>query len=128
VNIKQGTFRYGLGASKSAGGGTFSLTTDAGSTNGDILLTVDGDRTTLLFFGVYLGTRIEFSLVTQGMVIGGEGYTANGLATTGFSSHDAYMAAVQKAVASMPEPTRQQILSAADSNIRLVRDYEQRGH
>ncbi|HYM70248.1 MAG TPA: hypothetical protein VEZ44_11680 [bacterium] len=128
VTVKTGKFRYGLGASKSAGGGTFSLTTDAGSTSGQILLTVDGERTTLLFFGVYLGARIEFSLVTKGMLIGGEGYTANGLAPTGFASHDAYMAAVQKAVASTQEATRQQIISAADTNQRLVRDYQQHSH
>jgi len=128
VNIKTGKFRYGLGASKSAGGGTFSLTTDAGSTDGQILLTVNGDRTTLLFFGVYLGARIEFTLVANGMVIGGEGYAANGLAPTGFASHDAYMAAVQKAVASTQDALRQQIISAADTNQRLVRDYQQHSH
>ncbi|HLJ61210.1 MAG TPA: hypothetical protein VKZ50_15895 [bacterium] len=128
VAIKTGKFRYGLGASKSAGGGTFSLTTAAGSTNGQILLTVNGDRTTLLFFGVYLGARIEFTLVTNGMLIGGEGYAANGLAPTGFASHDAYMAAVQKAVASTQDASRQQIISAADTNQRLVRDYQQHSH
>jgi hypothetical protein len=60
------------------------------------------------------------------MMIGGEGYQANGLAPTGFASHDAYMAAVQKAVSS--DAARQQIMAAADTNPRLVRDYQEHSH
>ena len=126
VSVRGGNFRYGPGASKSAGGGTFSLTTDAGTINGQILMTTDGTRTTLLFFGMYLGARIEFSLTTQGMLIGGLGYAATGLAPTGFASHNDYVSAVQKAVASGPQA--QQIVAAAETNARLVRDYQQQTH
>jgi hypothetical protein len=129
LTVRGGQFRYGTGASKSAGGGKFSLTTDAGTVTGDILMTTDGNRTTLLFFGTYLGTRIEFALAAQGgMGIGGPGYAATGLAQTGFASHEAYMAAVQKAVASGSVTSRQQVIAAADTNARLVKSYQDRGH
>ncbi len=129
LTVRGGQFRYGAGASKSAGGGKFSLTTDAGPVTGDILMTTDGNRTTLLFFGTYLGTRIEFALAAEGgMEVGGPGYAARGLAQTGFASHEAYMAAVQKAMASSAATSRQQVIAAADTNARLVKSYQDRGH
>ena len=121
------SFTYGPGASKSAGGGTFSLATAAGEVrSGQILMTVDGERTTLLFFGIYLGTRLEFTLTSDRPQIGGSGVAAAGLARTGFSSHEAYMAAVRRAADSLPPSTRDEILAQADTNLRLVSGYEQK--
>ncbi len=121
------SFTYGPGASKSAGGGTFSLATAAGEVrNGQILMTVDGERTTLLFFSIYLGTRLEFTLTSDRPQIGGSGVAATGLARTGFSSHEAYMAAVLRAADSLPPSTRDEILAQADTNLRLVSGYEQK--
>ena len=121
------SFTYGAGASKVAGGGTFSLATAAGEIrNGQILMTVDGERTTLLFFGIYLGTRLEFTLTSDRPQIGGSGVAATGLARTGFGSHEAYMAAVRRAADSLPPSTRDEILAEADTNLRLVSGYEQK--
>jgi hypothetical protein len=123
--VQSASFTYGTGASKSVGGGTFSLATAAGEIrDGHILMTTDGKRTTLLFFGVYLGTRIEFGITGDGEQIGGIGVTAIGLARTGFASHDQYMRAIRAAVTSFPPDARAQILSQADTNPSLVRDYQ----
>ncbi len=125
--LRAASFSYGTGASAGAGGGTFSLATAAGEVrDGRILMTTDGARTTLLFFGIYLGTRLEFSITSDSQQVGGTGVTAAGLARTGFASHDDYMAAVRQSVASLPAETRDQIISQADANPRLVRDYQQR--
>jgi hypothetical protein len=121
------TLQYGPGLSKVIGGGTFSLATAAGTVqDGHILMSVDGTRTTLLFFGMYLGTRLEFSFTSDREQIGGIGVVATGVARTGFSSHDEYRAAVEKAVASLAPGVRAQIVDAADSNVRLVSDFQQR--
>lgn len=125
--VRAATYTYGPGASRTAGGGTCSLTTAAGSIqNGRILMTTDGKRTTLLFFGLYLGTRIEFTIIAEGTQIGGTGVTASGLAPTGFSSHDEYMGAVRSAAASLPAAEREQLVSQADTNPRLVSEFQQR--
>jgi len=125
--VKTAKFTYGPGASKVLGGGTFSMATDAGPVqDGQILMSTDGQRTLLLCFGVYLGTRLEFTLVGDGPQMGGVDVRTAGLAPTGFPSHDAYVAAVRQAVATLPEATRQQIAAAADSNLRLVNEYQQR--
>jgi hypothetical protein len=89
-------------------------------------MSTGGARTTLLFFGVYLGTRLEFSLTSDSPQVGGAGVTATGLARTGFASHDEYMAAVRAAVASVPAETRAGIIAQADANPRLVSEYQQR--
>lgn len=121
------SFTYGPGPSKAAGGGTFSLATAAGEVrNGQILMTVNGERTTLLFFGVYLGTRLEFTLSSDRPQIGGSGVAATGLARTGFGSHEAYMAAVRRSADALPPSTRDEILAQADTNLRLVSGYEQK--
>lgn len=123
--LRSASYTYATGASASVGGGTFSLATAAGEIrNGNILMTTDGTHTTLLFFGVYLGTHIEFRITGDGPQIGGIGVTATGLARTGFASHDQYMSAVQAAVATLPPDARAQILSQADTNPALVRAYQ----
>jgi len=120
---------YGPGASKAMGGGTFSLATPAGAVrDGQILMSTDGDRTTLLFFGNYLGTRLEFSVASDRMQIGGEGVTATGLAPTGFHSHDEYRDAVVKSTASLAPAARDQILSQVDTNPGRVSQYQQKLH
>jgi len=125
LTVTAGKFTYGPGPSKALGGGTFSMATDAGPVqSGQILMSTNGQRTTLLCFGVYLGTRIEFTLVGDGVQIGDS--RPSGVAPTGFPSHDAYIAAVRQAVAALPEATRRQDIAAADSNLRLVTDYQQR--
>ncbi len=118
---------YGAGASKALGGGTFSLATAAGAVrDGQILMSTVETRTTLLFFGMYLGARLEFSLVSDREQIGGMGVTATGLARTGFRSHEEYRTAVQKAVASLDPATRDQILALADANVRLANEFQQK--
>lgn len=127
LTLRSATFTYGPGASKGAGGGTFSLTTGAGDVrDGQILMTSDEERTTLLFFGIYLGSRLEFTLTSDRQQIGGSGVTAAGLARTGFAAHEAYMAAVRKGVEALPSPAREDIIAQADTNLRLVGEYEQR--
>lgn len=118
---------YGPGASKALGGGTFSLATAAGAVrDGQILMSTSETRTTLLFFGVYLGARLEFSLVSDREQFGGSGATATGLARTSFRSHEEYRAAVQKAIASLDPASRDQILAQADTNLRLADEYQQK--
>ena len=125
--LRSATFTYGPGASTGAGGGTFSLATGAGDVrDGQILMTSDGERTTLLFFGIYLGSRLEFMLTSDRQQIGGSGVTAAGLARTGFTAHEAYVAAVRKGVEALPSPAREDIIAQADTNLRLVGEYEQR--
>lgn len=125
--VRSASFTYGPGASTQVGGGTFSLVTAAGAVrDGRILMSTDGARTTLLFFGVYLGTRLEFSLTSDEPQVGGAGATATGLARTGFASHDEYMAAVRAAVASLSAETRAGVIAWADANPRLVSEYQHR--
>ena len=124
--LQSSTVRYGPGPTKIIGGGTFSLTTAAGTAGGHILMSTDGPRTVLLFFGTYLGTRLEFSVASDRQQIGGIGVTAIGLARTGFHSHDEYRAAIEKAVASLAPDARVQVLSLADTNVRLVSAYQQK--
>lgn len=125
--LRSATFTYGPGASKSVGGGTFRLETAAGDVrNGQILMTSDGERTTLLFFGTYLGSRIEFTLTSDRQQIGGAGVAAAGLARTGFAAHEAYMAAVRKVVEALPASARDEILAQADTNLRLVGEFQQK--
>ncbi len=125
--VRAATFTYGTGASKTAGGGTFSLATAAGTIrNGQIFMTTDGKHTTLLFFGLYLGTRIEFTIIADSPQIGGLGVTASGLAPTGFRSHEEYMAALQSAAAALPAGDRERLISQGDANPRLVSEYQQK--
>ncbi len=121
------TLQYRPGPSKVLGGGTFSLTTPAGTVrDGHILMSTDGPRTTLLFFGVYLGTHLEFSVTSEREQIGGTGTNATGLARTGFLSHDEYRGAVLKATASVASAARDPILDGADTNLQLVSEYQQK--
>lgn len=125
--LRSATFTYGPGASKAAGGGAFSLATGAGGIqDGQILMTNDGERTTLLFFGIYLGSRLEFIVTSDRQQIGGSGVTAAGLARTGFATHEAYMAAVRKGAEALPSQAREELIAQADTNLRLVGEYEQR--
>jgi len=125
--VKTGTFEYGGTTGREIGGGRFTLVTDAGAVqNAQILMTIDGDRTTVLFFGTYLGTRLDFKLSIEGLALGGPGQVGTGLAETGFASQDAYLAAVQTAVAALPEATRQQLIAAANTNPRLVAAYQEK--
>ena len=125
--IRSASFTYGPRASASVGGGTFTLATAVGDVQGgQILMTSDGERTTLLFFGIYLGSRLEFALASDRQQIGGSGVTATGLARTGFATHDAYMAAVRKVGEALPPSTRDEILAQADQNLRLVGEYQQK--
>ncbi len=127
IPVIDARYTYAKGASARAGGGTFSMTTRAGSVrDGQILMTSDGAQTTLLFLGTYLGTRLSFSIVGPGEQIGGSGVTADGLAETTFPSHEHYIAAVQEATAALPQATRAQIIAQAGQNPRLVREYQQR--
>jgi hypothetical protein len=125
--LRSATFTYGPGASTAVGGGTFSLATAAGDVrDGQILMTSDGERTTLLFFGIYLGSRLEFAVTSSRQQIGGAGVTATGLARTGLATHEAYMAAVRKGVDALPSSARDEILAQADTNLHLVGEYEQK--
>lgn len=120
-------YTYANGASTRAGGGTFSMTTKAGAVkDGHILMTSDGKQTTLLFFGIYLGARLSFSIVGAGEQVGGSGVTSTGLAETNFRTHEQYVEAVRDATAALPPAARDQIVGQADQNLRLVRDYQQR--
>jgi hypothetical protein len=127
--IKSGTFDYGGATNSQVGGGWFALTTDAGTvSHTELLMAVDGSRTSVLFFGTYLGVHIEFRLASTGMAIGGVGQNETGLADTGFASQSEYVAAVQAAVASLPAPTRQQLIDAANTNAQLVLQFQQKSH
>jgi len=127
VQVTDAKYSYANGASLRAGGGTFSMTTNAGSIkDGQILMTTDGKQTTLLFFGMYLGARVSFVIVGPGDQVGGTGVTARGLAETNFRSHEHYVAAVRDATATLAPAARDQVVTQADQNIRLVREYQQR--
>ncbi len=124
--IRSATFTYGPGASAAVGGGTFRLTTAAGEVrDGLILMTSDGGRTNLLFTGIYLGSHLEFTLTSEDPQIGGVGVAAAGLARTEFATHEAYMTAVRKSVDALSPSARDEILAQADTNLRLVSEYEQ---
>jgi hypothetical protein len=127
VQVTDAKYSYANGASLRAGGGTFSMSTNAGSfKDGQILMTTDGKQTTLLFFGMYLGARVSFVIVGPGDQVGGTGVTARGLAETNFRSHEHYVAAVRDATATLAPAARDQVVTQADQNIRLVREYQQR--
>ncbi len=127
IPLKSGTFQYGGATGSQVGGGYFTLVTDAGAvTNTQVLMSVDGPRTSVLFFGTYLGTHLDFRLSVEGMALGGQGETDTGLADTGFASIDAYVAAVQTAAASLPDATKQQLITAANTNALLVTEYQQK--
>lgn len=126
VQVTDAKYSYANGASPRAGGGTFSMTTNAGAfKNGQILMTNDGKQTTLLFFGIYLGARVSFTIVGPSDQIGGTGVTTRGLADTNFRSHDHYVMAVRDATATLAPGARDQVVAQADQNVRLVREYEQ---
>ncbi|HYM91761.1 MAG TPA: hypothetical protein VEW91_09025 [bacterium] len=127
IPVTDSRYTYANGATAQAGGGTFSMTTRAGSVrDGQVLMTSDGTQTTLLFLGTYLGTDLSFSIVGTGDQIGGSGVTADGLAETTFRSHEHYIAAVQEATTAFPQAMRTQIIAQASQNPRLVREYQQR--
>lgn len=125
--LRSATFTYWTGASRAVGGGTFSLSTAAGETReGTILMSTVGEQTTLLFFATYLGTHLEFTLTSAGPLLGGIGVVRQGLALTGFGSHDEYLAAVRRAVSSLPPDIRDSVVAQADTNRALVAAYQQR--
>jgi hypothetical protein len=127
IPLTQGRYTYANGASKLAGGGTFAMITKAGTVkDGQILMTSDGKQTTLLFFGLYLGARVSFSITGSGEQIGGTGVSATGLAETNFRSHEQYVTAIREATTALPPAVRDQLVGQADQNPRLVRDYQQR--
>jgi hypothetical protein len=127
IPVTDAKYTYANGASTRAGGGTFSMTTKAGPVrDGRILMTNEGKQTALLFIGTYLGAHLSFTLVGAGEQVGGSGVTADGLADTGFPSHDRYITAVQEATAALPKATREQVAAQAELNLKLVREYQQR--
>ena len=124
--IVQAAYTYITGVGNHAGSGTFTLSTKAGAVdNGRILMTSEGQKTTLLFLGTYLGTHLSFSLVGDSAQFGGNNVVMTGLAETNFSSHERYAAAIREAIATLPGPVQQELLAQADQNPRLVRDYQQ---
>lgn len=124
--IVQAAYSYITGATNQSGSGTFTLSTKAGAVeNGKILMTSEGQKTTLLFLGTYLGTHLSFSLVGEGLQFGGTNVVMTGLAETDFPSHEGYAAAIRAATAALPSPAQQEILKQADQNPGLVRDYQQ---
>ena len=125
--LTEGSYTYANGISQRAGGGTFTMATKAGHIQaGQILMTSDGKQTTLLFFGTYLGTRLSFALTASGEQFGGAGVVATGLAETTFQSHEQYVAAVREATAGLSQAARDELVTAADRNPRLVRTYQQK--
>jgi len=123
--LQAATYTYGADVKKSVGGGNFTMSTAAGEVrDGEILVSSDGPATTLLFFGLYLGTRLEFAIHSDRPQVGGMGVTVSGLANTGFTNHDEYMAAIRTAVASLSADTRQTVIAQADINLRLVNEYQ----
>ena len=124
--IVQAAYTYITGVGNHTGSGTFTLSTKAGAVdNGRILMTSEGQKTTLLFLGTYLGTHLSFSLVGDSAQFGGNNVVMTGLAETNFSSHERYAAAIREAIATLPGPVQQELLAQADQNPRLVRDYQQ---
>ena len=124
--IVQAAYTYITGVGNHTGSGTFILSTKAGAVdNGRILMTSEGQKTTLLFLGTYLGTHLSFSLVGDSAQFGGNNVVMTGLAETNFSSHERYAAAIREAIATLPGPVQQELLAQADQNPRLVRDYQQ---
>ena len=124
--IVQAAYTYITGVGNHAGSGTFTLSTKAGAVEkGRILMTSEGQKTTLLFLGTYLGTHLSFSLVGDSAQFGGTNVVMAGLAETDFSSHERYAAAIREAIATLPGPVQQELLAQADQNPRLVRDYQQ---
>ena len=125
--VTDAKYAYATGASPKAGGGTFSMTTKVGPVkDGRVLMTSEGNQTTLLFVGRYLGASLSFSLTVAGAQPGGGATSASGLAETNFRSHEQYVTAVRTAAAALPPTEREQIVAQADQNLRLVRDYQQR--
>jgi hypothetical protein len=124
--LTEAKYTYASGASPKAGGGTYSLTTKAGPVkDGRVLMTSDGNQTTLLFVGQYLGASLSFSLTGLSAQLGGGATRASGLAETNFRSHEQYVTAVRNAATALPAAEREQIAAQADQNLRLVRDYQQ---
>ncbi len=122
--VTTGTFSYRQGASASVGGGDFTLQTAAGAVQkGSILMTSDGPRTTLLFFGTYLGTRLSFRLSGPSPAAGAA-LTSKGLADTGFATHAEYVATVTQAAANLPPAARDEAIRGAEGNARLVAAYQ----
>lgn len=125
--VTDAKYTYATGAIVKAGGGTFSLTTPAGTVkDGRILMTSDGKQTTLLFVGQYLGASLSFSLNAGSGQLGGGGAAASGLAETNFRSHEQYVTAVRNAAGALSPSDREQMVARADQNLRLVRDYQLR--
>jgi hypothetical protein len=124
--ILTGSYSYGGETGKPIGGGWFTLVTDAGAVHDtNLLMTIQNEKTTVLFFGTYLGTHVEFKLDSPGVAIIGSTQQAAGLADTGFPSQDAYVTAVQTAVSSLPAAARDQLIAQANANLRLVTEYQQ---
>ncbi len=127
IPVTESRYTYTNGVSTRAGGGTFSMITKAGPVrNGQILMTNDGKQTTVLFFGTYLGAHLSFSISGAGDQIGGTGVTSTGLAETNFRSHEHYIQAIREATTTLPQGARDQLLTQADQNPRLIREYQQR--
>jgi hypothetical protein len=127
IQITEARYTYANGASERAGGGTFSMSTKGASfKNGQILMTSDGRQTTLLFFGLYLGAHVSFTITGPQDQIGGSSVIATGLAETNFRSHEQYVAAVREATTALPPAERDQITAQADRNAQMVREYQQR--
>ena len=124
--IVQAAYTYITGVGNQTGSGTFTLSTKAGAVEkGRILMTSEGQKTTLLFLGTYLGTHLSFSLVGDSAQFGGNNVVMTGLAETNFSSHERYAAAIREAIATLPGPVQQEVVAQADQNPWLVRDYQQ---
>lgn len=125
LGVDSGSLLLHPGASTKAGGGDFALKTTAGAVkNGHVLMTVDGQKTTLLFFGTYLGANLEFRLIGPAKDLGSVRIEGKGLAGTSFAAHSEYLAAVTQAAAALPPTVRAQLVTQADGNLRLVTVYQ----
>jgi hypothetical protein len=123
--IQRATLTFRPGASSDAGGGEFALQTAAGAIEkGIFLMTTDGRQTTLVFFGTYLGARIQFHLSGAAKDFPLGTLDAKGVAQTNFSGHTDYIAAVTKGVANLPQAAKAQVIGQANGNPVLVSAYQ----
>jgi hypothetical protein len=128
LQIQRATVTYRPGASRSAGGGEFALQTAAGTIDkGLILMTSDGRQVTLLFFGTYLGARIQFRVVSPAADFPTGTVDAKGVADTSFAGHSDYIEAVTKSVANLAPAVKTAVIEQANSNPALVASYQRTG-
>lgn len=126
--VEKSAFTYRPGASAGAGGGEFSLQTAAGAVeHGLILMTTDGRKATLLFFGTYLGARLQFRIAVPTQDFGTAAISSKGLADTTFAGHADYLGAVTRGVAALAPAAQAEAISQANGNPGLVSAYQRTG-